>query len=141
MKTGIRSYGFFGEKREKENGPLSWLPFGPYPPAVAFDNSLNHGQTDSRAVKFVVMVKPPEDTEKFCGILGAKTDSAIAHKEGSHALIGIPGGKHSDFNDCQGLTECKLDHTGYQFGEGLVDHGRIGLHPRQRMNLPADLPF
>ena len=77
----------FSRQGEKKGRPLSRLGFHPYPPAVALDDALAHGQADPGSGVLFLAVETLEDLEKATKVPGLDADAVVADFEKSETVI------------------------------------------------------
>src|SRR5579862_891155 len=68
-------------KREKERGSLSRFGLDPYSPAMAVENTLDVGKSDSAPRNRWIAMKPFERPKHLLGIFLFKSNSIISNKE------------------------------------------------------------
>src|SRR5665647_528263 len=74
-------------QRKAEGGAFLHLALGPHVAAVAADDALHGGQTDTRAFELAGRVQPLEGAEELVGIGHVEAGAVVAHEEGALACV------------------------------------------------------
>src|SRR5674476_1244706 len=74
-------------QREAEGGAFLHLALGPHVAAVAADDALHGGQTDTRAFELAGRVQPLEGAEQLVRIGHVEAGAVVAHEEGALACV------------------------------------------------------
>ena len=100
-------------ERDRERCAAVWIVRGRYLAAVTFDDPLNVGKSDARALHFLT-VQSFEDLENLVGIFGFKAGTFIANIEC------VPGGIVAEYK----LDSRKLAATGIPACAGMTGRGQ-----------------
>lgn len=90
------------------------LGFRPDPPPVAVDDTLDRGQSDTRAIKFLDRMQPMECAEQLARVLHLKPGAIVAHVEDRCGLARL----HTKVNVRDRPARCVLPRIPEQIRKG-----------------------
>src|SRR5271155_786127 len=109
-----------------------WFSFRPNPATMFLHDTMDGGQSHTRAFKVFVTVKALEDSEQFIGILHVEANAVVPHEE--HLLAFVLS--VSDLNDRVWPRARVLDCIGKQVLKHLPDQNRVAFQGRKTTDFP-----
>ncbi len=121
---------------EKKRGSFIHLGFGPDAPAMTLDDSLNDGEADPSAFKFLLVVQSLKDAEKSIRISHFKPRSVVPNKVNSFPFLLTA----AYFDKSAGLVAREFVSIREQIDKNLFEQRCISDTIRESSELHLNLP-